>query len=443
MRVLLASSYLGSGRPEPLVFPLGLSYLASLLKEDHELYSWDPNASEDPEGGLCDVLEKSDPDVVGVSFRNVDSVFSFNKRSYYPPFVRMIRTIKERVPSCKLVVGGAGFSIFAEEIMQRNPQIDFGVVSEGEHPFFELLRNLEHPERVRSIFLRKNDLVVSTEKGNLADFDQLPPPFRELFDLGKYSSSLAAIGVQSKRGCSFGCVYCLHRFLMGSAYRLRSPRKVVDEIEELVTSHGISSFYFVDAVFNVPLDHARKICQEIMRRRLNVEWEACFRPDFVNASFVKEAVRAGCRLFDFSPDGASDGAMEALGKNLRVEHVERTLDLVGKMEEAKVAYEFMYDLPSDNAGHVRGLMRLFPKIMLRCRDRLRYLTLTRMRIFPHTQLYRTALRQGRISETTDLIYPVHYESGSSKLATSILPYSMRGSSILFQKAVKVLEHSAA
>ncbi len=155
MKVLLCQSYLGVRSGEPLVFPLGLSYLASLVKEKHELHCWDPNVSENPMRELPGIITKINPDVVGISLRNIDSVFSFNKRSYYSPFVSMIRIIRENAPSCKLVVGGTGFSIFAEEIMNKNPDVDLGIVSEGECSFAELLENLDHPERVKKSLRKK------------------------------------------------------------------------------------------------------------------------------------------------------------------------------------------------------------------------------------------------------------------------------------------------
>lgn len=437
MRVLLCQSYLGPATSEPLVLPIGLSYLASLIKDEHDVHCWDPNVSHDPMKELSTLLESLDPDVVGVSFRNVDSIFSFNKRSYYPPFVRLIKVIKQTAPSCKLVVGGAGFSIFSKEIMERNPEIDFGVVFEGERQFAELLKNIDHPERVGNVLFRRNGKFAFTRRSEPPDFDRLPWPSRDFFEIEKYAAHPLAIGVQSKRGCVFACAYCLHGFLVGNELRLRDPKKVVDEIEKMAENSDVKAFYFVDPVFNFPLDHARKICREMIRRKIDVRWEACFRPDFMNAKFVEEAVGAGCQLFDFSPDGASNEAMDALGKSLRVEDVERTLGLVGRMGDAKVAFEFMFDLPYDNTGHVLGLARLFPKIMLRCREKLRDLSLTKMRLYPHTRLYQIAIAQGRIREDTDLLsFPVHYESGSSRLLTHLLPHVMRLSSYSFVTAAR-------
>ena len=56
------------------------------------------------------------------------------------------------------------------------------------------------------------------------------------------------------------------RFLNGKEYRLRAPKRVVDDIELLLKENGIDTFTFVDSVFNIPLTHAEDICNEIIKR---------------------------------------------------------------------------------------------------------------------------------------------------------------------------------
>jgi radical SAM superfamily enzyme YgiQ (UPF0313 family) len=141
MKVLLCQSYIGPRSGEPLVFPIGLTYLASVIEEEHEVYCWDPNIYENPMQRFIKVLEKVDLDIVGISFRNTDSIFSHNVRFYYPQFVSMCKIVKDVLLSCKLVVGGPAFSLFAQEIMERNLEIDFGIIREGEKSFSELLKN--------------------------------------------------------------------------------------------------------------------------------------------------------------------------------------------------------------------------------------------------------------------------------------------------------------
>ena len=404
-----------------------------MVKGEHDLYCWDPNVSEDSMKEFVAILEKFEPDVVGLSLRNIDSAFSFNVRSYYPPFVSTVRKVKEVLPYCKLVVGGAGFSLFAEEIMRRNAEIDFGIVSEGEIAFYELLKNMDKPERVKNLIVRRGGELFYTGRGGWLNFGSLPLPARHFFDLRKYADSLYSMGIQAKRGCSFNCTFCPNKFLVGNHFRLRSPVKVVDEIEHVVCEYGINSFYFVDSAFNFPFDHAKAVCEEIVRRKLDISWEAEFRPEFLNAEFMELAVKSGCQLFSISPDGASDGALHFLGKDFTVKTVERSMKLVKEVDGAKVGYSFFFDVPCCNRDHTLGLLRLFLKTQRMCRDKLKFFSLTRIRVYPHTFLHNLLLDQGKIRENDSILYPVHYRSGMPICPSNIIPNLIRGSLIIEAK----------
>ena len=47
--------------------------------------------------------------------------------------------------------------------------------------------------------------------------------------------------VVDERGCVLDCVYCIYGFLNGKTLRLRTPARVVDEIESLVGNHGVGN----------------------------------------------------------------------------------------------------------------------------------------------------------------------------------------------------------
>ena len=137
MRVLLCSQYYGDDsifHSKSMVFPLGVAYIASMLKE-HEVTVFDANVVHDPLGELSRRLRAEHPEVVGISLRNIESLSNtrFGRNlSFYSHFRSMLRVIREAAPSCRIVVGGPGFSVFSKEIMSENREIDFGVVSDGE-----------------------------------------------------------------------------------------------------------------------------------------------------------------------------------------------------------------------------------------------------------------------------------------------------------------------
>jgi len=289
-----------------------------------------------------------------------------------------------------------------------------------------------------NLIARKEGRLFFTGKREWASFDLLPFPSRELFDIKQYKEHAYSVGIQSKRGCSFGCIFCANKIICGNSFRLRPPKRVVDEIEMAVNDLGINDFFFADACFNFPLDHGRELCKELIKRNLDINWVAAFNPAFINLPFMEEAVKAGCELLSFSPDGASNSSMQFLGKNFSVNSVEKTITLAKKIDGANVGYSFLYDLPAYNDEHVLGLAHLVSKMKVVLRSKLRFLSFSKIRIYPYTQIYEIALKQGKINRSTDLLYPIHYESDSALNPASLLPSVLRGSLIIFDAACKKL-----
>ena len=392
------------------VFPLGLAYLSGALK-GHEVTVLDPNACDNPFEKVKKTISETNPDVIGLSLRNIDTAISTDVYSFFNSFESLTKLVHENRSDAKIVVGGTGFSIFPREIMERFAELDYGLFLEGEETFPKLLENLDNPERVPSVFYRKDGKVRFTGKGSLVDFGALDAPLRDLkgLDLEWYRKIPHSIGVQTKRGCAFRCAYCTYPYLQGRNVRLRSPKKVVDEIENLVNDHVVEHVFFADTIFNYPFDHAREICQELKNRKVQIKWGAWFREDYINKNFLVEAQRAGCVCFEFSPDGTSQRALDVLQKGITVQDIKRTCELIAQVEEARVNYNFLRNVPGEDLESVSSFHKLLSWIMAKNRKQIDFIGLNIIRIYPHTAIYQTALDKGYIKEGQDLITPTFYD----------------------------------
>jgi radical SAM superfamily enzyme YgiQ (UPF0313 family) len=406
LKVLLVQSHLGRIKFATPLFPIGLSYIATVLKDKHKVKILDLNMWELPVANEKLEKEMADfsPDVVGISIRNIDTTYRSDIFYHFKTIKPTTELIKQVKPDVKLLVGGAGFSIFAQKIMERIPEFDFGIYLEGEKSVPELLDNIDSPENVKGIYYRRNGAVQFTGFTELPDFSKVPMPRRDadLIDIKQYIGQMDNnIGIQSKRGCMLNCIYCGYPFLSGRNYRIRSPESVVDEIEYLVRL-GIRKFTFVDNIFNVPVSHASEICEEIIKRRLDIEWSAWFDIKNTNEELLRLAKKAGCRHFGFSPDGATNKALSVLKKGITEEDLEENLKIVKKIGGIRAGYNFFFVLPETGIRNLIKTLIYYFKIPILLFGR-GGVFLSWIRIEPYTEIHRIAVEKGFLAEETDLL----------------------------------------
>jgi radical SAM superfamily enzyme YgiQ (UPF0313 family) len=402
MKILLVQSCMG--KDTPLVYPVGLAYIASGL-DGHETRLLDLNLCDEPYEELEKTLKEFQPEVVGLSLRNIDNHNRIYPTYHYLEFRKTVAAIRKMAPHVRIMAGGSGFSMYARKIMERNPAIDFGIYLEGEESLPELLARADRPESVVGIYYRKNDIVVFSGERSKPDFAIARAPRRDLVDMARYPEGMRSIGIQSKRGCPLDCSYCNYPFLNGSKIRVRLPAGVVDEIESMKNEHGVDEFIFVDSVFNVPCEHAEQICEEIIGRNLAVRWAAYFDIRYADEALLLKAAEAGCEHFIFSPDAVSAGALKALRKGISKEDIEKTARIFErnpKLRSAYMSFGFFLNPPGETLGGLLDTLLFCLKLRWTLRPRCNAFVHW-IRIEPYTELHRKAVDSGVIREDTDLL----------------------------------------
>lgn len=409
MKVLLVQSYLGGG--EPTVFPLGLACLNAQIA-NHDVRGFDTNTSKRPFEELKEIVEDFSPDAIGISLRNIDST---NKREvvFYYSFLKKAIDVIREASNARIIVGGSGFSMFANEIMEDEPRIDYGVFLEGERTVSALLDNISVPESVKGIFYRKDGNVLFSGAGGQVDLNSVGLPDRGLVPVGDYKDVPEAIGIETKRGCALKCVYCIYGFLNGKEYRLREPKRIVDDIEHLVNEKGIETFTFVDSVFNIPLRHAEDICEEIIKRDLKVKWSAWFSEKGLKKEFVELVKAAGCKKVILSPDGCSDRVLKALEKNITKKDILKSYEVLKSIDGYEVCYNFFKNPPCQSLAAFLSMLFFCVKAKMQMGRRVHF-EFNSMRVEPHTKLYQIALKEGFVNKGDNLLYPKYYTNPGTR-----------------------------
>ncbi len=413
MRVLLVQTLSMEEASFERVYPIGIVCLAGPLRDrGHTVTLLDMNMAGDPFGSLKEKLLDFQPDLVGLSLRNVDTLGN-RTSSLVPPFVVAARMVAALVPRAWVVAGGSGFSLFSERIMQELPEIDYGIRGEAEVSFPALVASLANQPcsirpRLQSVPGPQRIIPPSMRP----DLNRYTPPARRLLDPAPYlgaNSYVPPMGIEAKRGCPYHCAYCVYPALQGSDLRCRPPVSVVDEMESLGREYSFTRFHFTDPVLNIPRGHLEDICNEILRRKLVVRWSGFMREDRLDEKNIALFEKAGCECFFFSADGLCQQSMDILNKGLDEADVLRAAGLAAASDVTSV-YHFMVNVPGETQATVDKGIRLLERIYeLHCpKKNLGTVVLNNIRILPGTIVEKIARKEGVIGPETDLLYPVYY-----------------------------------
>ncbi len=401
------TSHYGAGER---VYPAGLARLGSCVPESMERFGLDMNLPPDPWPLLDRRLREIRPDVVALSFRNIDPLAG-HQASYLPSLIAAVRLVRSRCPQARILAGGPAFSLFARRLMTEAPQIDAGMAGEGEGGFTRLLGETL-PDSVPGLVYRKNGVVRHNAVQNGLSLEKLPPFDTELFPPSDYLEGnryVAAVGIEGKRGCDLSCAYCVYPGLGGCRMRLRPPSAVVDEMEMLHRDHGVAMFHFTDGVLNRPSDHFESVCREILRRGLKVGWTGFFREDSLSLRQLELAQSAGLAAVYFSGDGLSRYGLGLLNKRMAQENL---------LEAARVTVEagmltmchFMANLPGESDQDFDEGRKFLERLLEihAPAGNLGAVILNPVRLYPEAPLARRLIRDKQLPADTDLLYPVYW-----------------------------------
>jgi radical SAM superfamily enzyme YgiQ (UPF0313 family) len=189
--------------------------VSSLRKYNLPVEFLDLCFSESPIEDLQKELNKTKPDIVGFSIRNIDNVVMVNPQFYLDEVKQMIDICKKA--GCIVIIGGPAVGILKEKAFcYLEP--NYAIVGEGENSFPMLIKALEEKnaiDKIPGVIGYQKGIIVSEKQNPIADISDIPLPAIDQYDTRYFSYNKltpmgivrSKAGVQTKRGCPFKCIY--------------------------------------------------------------------------------------------------------------------------------------------------------------------------------------------------------------------------------------------
>jgi anaerobic magnesium-protoporphyrin IX monomethyl ester cyclase len=274
MRILLLHPNYHSGGAEiagnwP---PAWAAYIAGALKSNGfaDIRFIDAMTNDLSEEQVRQILIEERPDVIGVT-AITPSIYKAE---------RLLQLAKEIHPGALTVLGGIHATFMYQQVLTEAPWIDAIVRGEGEEIFVDLLRSLEDGRwltarrNIKGLAFRDGDKVIATAAApTVKNLDAIAPDWSVL-EWNKYiyipMGKRVAIPNMA-RGCPFTCSFC-SQWKFWRDYRIRDPKRVVDEIEGLIRDHDIGFFILADEEPTINKKKFVAFCEELIRRDLKILW---------------------------------------------------------------------------------------------------------------------------------------------------------------------------
>jgi len=364
--------------------PLGLAYLASMIKDEHDVAIIDSIVENLNFEMARKKIKKFDPDVIGIT----------STTSMIPDAYKVANIAKEINENVKIVIGGPHVTFLPEKTMEECKSIDFVVRGEGEITFKELMGALEKEkdlEGIKGLTFRKDGRIINNLPRELIkNLDELPLPSYELLPMEKYQADGIKFGtVMTSRGCPFNCAFCSSSLQFGKRWRGHSDSKVIEELKHLHEEYKVREIEFLDDTFTLNRSRAIKIAKRIREEGLDISWTASSRVDLFTDEVAQAMKKGGCHTVYFGIESGSQKTLDFIGKKITPE---QSVAAVKKAKKHKLRAlgAFIIGFPEETNDDIKETMKFSKKVGVD------YAQFTIATPYPGTRLWKYAISKNLI-----------------------------------------------
>ncbi len=302
--------------------PLGTLYLASMIRENHDVKVID--AYSQPSENIISHLTEFNPDVVAISipFRLVEK----NAQ-------KTAQAVREN-SNAKIIIGGIHATLAYERIRQSISH-DFFIPGEAELKFKTLIESLEagitdYPDGVLS-------------ESDSPDIDNLPFPARNLLP----KREIYTERILTSRGCGFNCGFCSSRKFWG-AFRGRNPDLIIDELEFIYSERGLVPVSFADDSFTYDRTRVIEFCDRMMERKVKTGGLGfSSHPIRLDEEILEKTREVGFDSIFLGLESANPEILKNIGKTYDHDKIERLIEYGIKLGFS-IHASFMIGLPRES-----------------------------------------------------------------------------------------------
>ncbi len=406
-------------REDPTMFPLGIAYIASALRNaGHKVKILDI---------YCEGLNKKKVEERIKEIKDIDLIGTGGLVTLYSYIKFLCDTIK-KYHDIPIMVGGS-LPSSAPEIVLNKTKADILIFGEGEIPAVEIANRIQDKkglEGIKGIWFKKEGKIIKEAAcERIENIDNLAIPAYDMFDIDKYASTPVIVegrnltGKRKKlymltgRGCPQRCAFCYRNFGRKVAYR--SIDKILDEIKYLYDTYNIKFVGFLDETFTIKKERVMEFCTSLIELNLDFRWTCCTRVDLVDKEILTMMRKAGCDYICFGIESGSQKMLDLMHKDITVEQSKKAIELC-KQVGILANPSFMLGFPGETEETIRESIEFCKEVDLPVNF---FITCP----YPGTEIYGYAIEKGLIKDKEKFIENLSKQGDAYILNVNLTKFS--------------------
>lgn len=321
---------------------LGLAYIAAYAREKHNDISFEVLDTRVATKKETKIFFNTSFDLIGIT------AFS----PVYFEVKRIFNTIKQKNRNVPVCLGGPYVTTIMEDIFKETPA-DFAVYGEGEITFSELISYLKGSMNKSDInglmyWNEKGEITVNKAREKIKDLNTLPIPAYDIFPMSRYPLHRLV----TSRGCPYSCAWCNSSSIWGKGNRTMDAKKMISEVEYLISNYGKKIFVFGDNSFNANLERVEEFCDLLIERNMEILWSVSFRADIITQEIADKMKKAGCFNVAIGIESASNFILSKIGKGTTIEKITEGIKIL-KKAGIEIMSQYVIGSPYDTLETVK------------------------------------------------------------------------------------------
>lgn len=320
--------------------------------------------------------------------------------SNYHLSIALAKKIKEESQETKIIFGGPQATLTAEETMKVIPWIDGVGIGEGETsilPIIEAVLTDNYSDKVKGLVYRQGNEIINTGMPDLINnLDDLPFIDYSFINM----KMMKKVDIDAGRGCPFGCTFCSTKSFWNRKFRLKSPERIVREIQMLKEDYGINHFSLTHDLFTANKKKVMQFCKLLDENNLDITWGCSSRADTLDEEMIKVMSASGCERIFLGVESGSPRMQKIINKNLKLE---KLLDTVRnlKLNNIEFVLSFIYGFPEETVEDVNMTLELIDKLFRASLINFNSVQLHELSYFPGTELLQRYGKELKASQHTN------------------------------------------